>query len=87
MARKTTTYAVLHPNGEWEQFKVPKFFTVSDIAEKLQHSEVAMWIPRGHIVTAASPSIEGPCWALWSRDANEFVDQYRTAEQLAAAVT
>lgn len=51
---KSTTYTIVHANGEIEQIKVPTLFSCYQVAERLPHSLVYMHVPRSHRVSTRS---------------------------------
>ena len=84
---KYDRYKILHPSGEWESFRIPRFFNTSDVAKHCSHSTVCMFIPKGYRlfgtnVLGQSVKIEGPCWTVWNREKQEHVGPFEDVEAL-----
>lgn len=80
--RKYDTIKLLNPAGEWETWKVPRFFNFHDIAERRVHSTLAMYVPRRYRAYGDGETIEGPCWTVWNRAKQEFSGSYEDIERV-----
>lgn len=84
---KYDRYKILNPAGEWEKYRIPRFFTTSDVAKHRPHSTVCMFIPKGYTLHGKSEygegvKMEGPCWTVWNRQKDEHIGPFRDPELL-----
>ncbi len=80
-------YKILAPSGEWEKWRVPRFFTSRDVAKHRPHSTICLFVPVRHSLFGKSEfgesvRMDGPCWAVWNREKDEHVGPFKAPEEL-----
>lgn len=85
------TVKILRPSGEWETWKVPRFFSCADVAKHAHHSVVALWLRPGRCVFLecdgkSGGKAEGPCWVVWNPTQESFTGAFGDIEKVAHSV-
>ena len=73
---KTNKYVAISPSGAKHRFTVPSIWDGHAVAEKMQHSLVFMYIPRGSSIFVENHfQTRGPTWVMFDHgkiwDVNE----------------
>jgi len=66
-------YKVLHPDGCWQTFRLPLCFSPRDVAERLLHSAIFVYVTRDRNIWLGDKRCWGPVWALYSARHNAYV--------------
>ncbi len=66
MTTPTFKYTLVHPSGDIQTCRIPKFFTAFDVVHKLQHSVVFIEVPSDSTAWDAGSKqfVQGPCVLL-----------------------
>jgi hypothetical protein len=78
MKRKYHQFRLLRPDNTFESIQVPVYWSAKNVADKLRHTDVFMFVPKSmHVMQVRNDQVgphfvHGPCWVLWSRIHNAF---------------
>ena len=73
-----------HPSGEWETIKLHRVFTIKNLADVFQYSEIWLNLPVGYTVYSSRlGKIDGHqnCWLRWDSNTNDYDLFYNTDPQ------
>ena len=78
--RKYYTIKAQHPSGQWETVKLPRMFSVADLALVWQHSELYLQLPKGYTTRCNGQKVEGGAniWLHWDSTAKQYDIAYDT---------